>query len=65
MDCFASLAMTETLATRFLFKQPAMFRHGFAISPPISREFFRESSALQSEGAGNAGRAMRPQPRMR
>ena len=39
-------------------------RRNSAISPRISREFCLEPSALQSEGAGNAGRPMRPQPRV-
>jgi hypothetical protein len=54
MDCFVALllAMTPT--------------HTFAISPRHSREFCFERPALRtSEGAGNAGRAMRPQPCVR
>jgi hypothetical protein len=39
-------------------------KHGFAISPRISREFYLKAPALQSEGAGNTGRLMRPQPRV-
>jgi hypothetical protein len=36
-------------------------RHAFAISPQVSREFCSEIPyPLQSEGAGNAGRPMRP-----
>ena len=47
MDCFASLAMTAS--------------HSFAISPRISPEVCLYRSALsESEGAGNAGRPMRP-----
>jgi hypothetical protein len=34
--------------------------HASAISPRNPREFCWKSSALQSEGAGNAGRPMRP-----
>jgi hypothetical protein len=34
--------------------------HDFAISPHVPREFCFEHPALQSEGAGNAGRPMRP-----
>jgi hypothetical protein len=34
----------------------------FAISPQVSREFCLEHSALDNEGAGNAGRWARPQP---
>jgi hypothetical protein len=30
----------------------------------FSREFCQKNPALQSEGAGNAGRSMRPQPRV-
>ena len=54
-------------ATGFGFKfQTARVggKHSFAISPPVSREFCLEIPALQSEGAGNAGRPMRPQPRV-
>jgi hypothetical protein len=29
----------------------------------FSREFYRKRPALITEGAGNAGRSMRPQPR--
>jgi hypothetical protein len=39
-------------------------KHSFAISPRISREFCRKRPTLNSEGAGNAGRSVRPQPRM-
>jgi hypothetical protein len=39
-------------------------RHAFAISPP-AREFWPLRSARRRlEGAGNAGRSMRPQPRV-
>src|SRR5258708_40363828 len=38
--------------------------HDFAASPH-AREFYLERPALEkSEGAGNAGRSMRPQPRV-
>jgi hypothetical protein len=40
-------------------------KYGFAISPRVSREFCQKRSALQSEGVGNAGRPMHPQPRAR
>jgi hypothetical protein len=40
--------------------------HNFAISPRFAPEFFQERPTLEkSEGAGNAGRPMRPQPRVR
>src|SRR6266478_3770684 len=40
--------------------------HAFAISPRLSREFcFDVPPILGSEGAGNAGRSMHPQPRVR
>jgi len=43
----------------------SLYKHSIAISPRISREFCREKSCpLRSEGAGNAGRSMRPQPRV-
>jgi hypothetical protein len=48
VDCFVAsrLAMTAT--------------HNFAISLRVSREVWPARSALRSEGAGNAGRPMRP-----
>jgi hypothetical protein len=36
--------------------------HNSAISPRVSREVLPETLALEIEGAGNAGRSMRPQP---
>ena len=48
VDCFAALAMT--------------CRYDFAISPHVLREVLSVRSALPKEGAGNAGRPMRPQP---
>jgi hypothetical protein len=39
--------------------------HALAISRPIKPEFCQERSALSSEGAGNAGRPMRPRSRVR
>jgi hypothetical protein len=56
MDCFVAslLAMTSL-----------KFRHAPAISQRKPPEFCYETPALQkSEGAGNAGRQMRPQPRV-
>jgi hypothetical protein len=51
VDCFAALAMT--------------LRHNFAISPRVfARVLPGTSHPQRSEGAGNAGRPMRPQPRM-
>jgi hypothetical protein len=38
--------------------------HNFAISPHTSRELCWKSPALVSEGVGNAGRQVRPQPRV-
>jgi hypothetical protein len=47
------------------FKQRIISCHSFAISPRNPREFFfRTSHPPKSEGAGNAGRPMRPQPRV-
>jgi hypothetical protein len=41
----------------------AFYSHAFAISPRVSREFCWKLPALfDSEGAGNAGRPMRPPP---
>jgi hypothetical protein len=41
------------------------YGHGFAISPHHSREVCSQiSRSLNTEGAGNAGRPMRPQPRV-
>jgi hypothetical protein len=53
MDCFVAelLAMTSEYTS--------------AISPRRAREFCRKRPALESEGAGNAGRWMRPQPCVR
>jgi hypothetical protein len=42
-----------------------IFRHTFAISPRVSREFCQNVPPSQSEGVGNAGRPMHPQPRVR
>jgi hypothetical protein len=40
-------------------------RHKFAISPRLAREFcFDVLPFRRSEGAGNAGRPLRPQPRV-
>jgi hypothetical protein len=39
-------------------------RRGFAISPHVLREVCRNVCPRNSEGAGNAGRLMRPQPRV-
>jgi len=51
VDCFAALAMTV--------------RHNSAISPRISARVLASTSGPRSaEGAGNAGRSMRPQPRV-
>jgi hypothetical protein len=52
-DCFVAslLAMTS--------------RYDFAISPPVSREVCQEfSPSERSEGVGNAGCPMHPQPRV-
>jgi hypothetical protein len=47
------------------FKQPIVYRHNFAVSRAVACEFGCELPALeQTEGAGNAGRTMRPQPRV-
>jgi len=43
---------------------PRNDEHSFAISPHNPREFCRSSRPLKTEGAGNAGRWMRPQPRV-
>jgi len=39
--------------------------HTFAFSRRILPEFCYERPALQTEGAGNAGRLVRPPPRVR
>jgi hypothetical protein len=50
-DCFVATRLAMTAS------------HAFAISPHLLREFCQQRSAFrQSEGAGNAGRSMRPQP---
>jgi hypothetical protein len=46
------------------FKQLAVYRHSFAISPRHAREVYLNFPPLDTEGAGNAGRSMRPQPRV-
>src|ERR1700730_15475532 len=58
---------TPRILNRFTFQTAARFaRHGFAISPRNPREFYPERPAtLTSEGEGNAGRPLRPQPRAR
>jgi hypothetical protein len=38
--------------------------YAFAISRRVSPELYRKFPALENEGAGNAGRPMRPQPRV-
>jgi hypothetical protein len=53
MDCFASLATTAV-----------NFRYAFAISPCIHASFAINIRSLISEGVGNAGRSMHPQPRV-
>ena len=40
------------------------WKHGFAISPPETREVCHQLAPSHSEGAGNAGRPARPQPRV-
>jgi len=58
MDCFASLAKT--------------IKRNFAISPRDAREFAanvppsedQRAQGYPKRGAGNAGRPMRPQPRV-
>jgi hypothetical protein len=39
-------------------------RQAFAIPPPVWREVCRQLGSLKNEGAGNAGRPMRPIPRV-
>ena len=59
VDCFASLAMTVGVAyaprndgrTDSIFKQPAVYRHGFAISPRLSREVCLETSRPPNQRA--------------
>jgi len=51
VDCFAALAMTDRQTT--------------AISPHALREVSFIFRPLDEEGAGNTGRLMRPQPRVR
>src|SRR6266478_10253007 len=65
MDCFVACAPRNDGRTYSNFKQPAAYGHGFAISPHVfARVLLVTSRSLPSEGAGNAGRAMRPRPRM-
>jgi hypothetical protein len=53
MDCFASLAMTLNS------------RYDSAISRREAPEVLQKLSAHKTEGAGNAGRSLHPQPRVR
>src|SRR5437879_12193033 len=65
MDCFVACAPRNDGRTYSNFKQPAAYGHGLAISPHVfARVLLVTSRSLPSEGAGNAGSAMRPQPRM-
>jgi hypothetical protein len=73
MSCHAAVAALIAIADQLLsksncrrwVKQQGTYEHGFAISPRLSREVLPSiSRPLNSEGAGNAGRAMRPQPRV-
>src|SRR5882724_10202536 len=65
MDCFVACAPRNDGRTYSNFKQPAAYGHGLAISPHVfARVLLVTSRSLPSEGAGNAGRAMRPRPRM-
>jgi hypothetical protein len=61
-------AVDESLARleqdRLHFSNSVVHGHSFAISPLIHASFAGNVVPLKSEGAGNAGRAMRPQPRM-
>jgi hypothetical protein len=50
--------------TDLKFKQPVFPRHSFAISPRIRASFIGTSRPQRTKGAGNAGRSMRPQPRV-
>jgi hypothetical protein len=53
-----------TRVRRFNF-QTANLRHTFAISRRSAPEVCQKISALKTEGVGNAGRPMHPQPRVR
>jgi hypothetical protein len=46
-------------------KTNSILRHTFAFSRRVPPEFCYELPALQTEGAGNAGRLVRPPPRVR
>jgi hypothetical protein len=46
MDCFVACAPRNDGRKDSIFKQPAVYRHGFAISPHVSREFFQERHAF-------------------
>jgi hypothetical protein len=51
---------------RFHFSNShAMYSRSYAISPRNPREFCSNLPPSSSEGAGNAGRSMHPQPRVR
>jgi hypothetical protein len=48
----------------YIFKQQRTLQPQLRVLAARSREFCHQHPALQSEGAGNAGRTMHPQPRM-
>jgi hypothetical protein len=48
----------------FNFRTASFNKHGFAISRRMRPKICWKLPALYSEGAGNAGRPMRPQPRV-
>src|SRR3954468_21242597 len=74
MDCFVACARRNYghdfrspghRPYGFKFQTAAVYRHGFAISPRLFARGLPEFRVpLISEGAGNAGRPMRPQPRV-
>jgi hypothetical protein len=51
MDCFASLAMTEALACPLHISNSPPYKHGFAISPRLSREVCFEVLPLRNQRA--------------
>src|SRR3981081_1941346 len=57
--------LESALVVDSIFKQPAVCRHGFAIPGPNTPGALRSVLPLSMKGAGNAGRAMHPQPRVR
>jgi hypothetical protein len=58
-----AFVLNEFVRLQF-FNNAVIRKHGFAISRRLRPRFALTSPSEESEGAGNAGRSMRPQPRV-